>query len=164
MKKQLIMISMGLMTLTATFMSCKSDDDNNSMSNSNSELIQQATSNAMDGTWRVSSFIDSGDDETSDFNGYAFTFASNGDLSATNGTNTVNGTWSVTDSSSNSSDDDGSSSNDVDFNIFFQVSPDSNFEDLNDDWDIVSTSNTSISLIDISGGNGGTDTLVFSKI
>ena len=61
------------------------------------------------------------------------------------------------------SDDDSSSDDDIDFNILFPV-PDSNdFEDLNDDWDIVSSSSTRIDLIDISGGNGETDMLTFEK-
>ena len=37
------------------------------------------------------------------------------------------------------------------------------FEDLNDDWDIISQSSSKIELIDISGGNGGTDYLTFEK-
>ena len=105
--------------------------------------------------------VDSGQDETSDFNGYDFTFSSNGTISATNGVNTYNGTWSVTNSSSSSSSS--SSSDDIDFNIQFQVADDHDFDDLNDDWDVVSHTSSMISLIDISGGNGGTDTLVFQK-
>ena len=73
----------------------------------------------------------------------------------------MTGTWSVTDDSNSS--DDSSSDDDIDFNIFFPV-PDSNdFEDLNDDWDIVTTTSTRIELIDIRGGNGGTDMLTFEK-
>ena len=37
------------------------------------------------------------------------------------------------------------------------------FEDLNDDWDFISQSSTKIELIDVSGGNGGTDYLTFEK-
>ncbi len=37
------------------------------------------------------------------------------------------------------------------------------FEELSDDWDIISHSSTKIELIDISGGNGGTDYLTFEK-
>ena len=48
-----------------------------------------------------------------------------------------------------------------------RISPDSEIikycEDLTDDWDVVSHTATTISLIDVSGGNGGTDTLVFTK-
>ena len=136
---------------------CSSDDDDGSP-NDNSQHIVEIESTAQSGTWRITNFNDSGQDETSDFNGYDFSFNNDGSLVATNGSNTMTGTWSVTDDSSSSSDDD-----DIDFNIFFSV-PDSNdFEDLNDDWDVVSTSATRIELIDISGGNGGTDRLTFEK-
>ncbi|MDG5492113.1 hypothetical protein [Psychroserpens sp. SPM9] len=137
---------------------CSSDDDGNNP-NDNSQEIAQIENTVQTGNWRVSSYVDSGQNETNDFNGYDFTFDPDGTLTATNGTTTYLGTWSVTSSSNSSSDDDNDS--DIDFNISFPV-PDSNdFEDLNDDWDIVSYTNTTISLIDISGGNGGTDTLVF---
>jgi hypothetical protein len=61
----------------------------------------------------------------------------------------------------NDDSNDDSPSNDLDFNIGFTAP--ANFADLTDDWDIVTYSDTTISLIDISGGNGGTDTLVFTK-
>jgi hypothetical protein len=148
----LMMLSFSLMSTT-----CSSDDDDGSP-NDNSQHIVEIESTAQSGTWRITNFNDSGQDETSDFNGYDFSFNNDGSLVATNGSNTMTGTWSVTDDSSSSSDDD-----DIDFNIFFSV-PDSNdFEDLNDDWDVVSTSATRIELIDISGGNGGTDRLTFEK-
>lgn len=54
-------------------------------------------------------------------------------------------------------DDD--SQDDLDFN--FNLS--NEFEDLSDDWDIISQSSTKIELIDVSGGNGGTDYLSFQK-
>ena len=77
-------------------------------------------------------------------------------MSASNGSNTYSGTWSITDSNS---DDD--SADDLDFNINFNLTND--FEDLNDDWDIVSHTSTELKLIDVSGGNGGTDELTFVK-
>ncbi len=151
----LLMLSFSLMSSM-----CSSDDDDGSP-NDNSLQIADVISTAQSGTWRITNFNDSGQNETSDFNGYDFTFNSDGSLVATNGSNTVTGTWSVTDDSNSS--DDSSSDDDIDFNIFFPV-PDSNdFEDLNDDWDVVTTTSTRIELIDISGGNGGTDTLVFQK-
>nr|WP_294776644.1 hypothetical protein [uncultured Flavobacterium sp.] len=130
-----------------------SSDDSSSSSQDPTPVINTATQ----GTWRVTSYVDSGTDETNHFTGYNFTFATGGVLSATNGTNTYTGTWSVT----NDSSDDDSPSSDLDFNIAF-ASP-ANFADLTDDWDIVSYTATTISLIDVSGGNGGTDTLVFTK-
>lgn len=143
----LLMMSFSLMSST-----CSSDDDGSS-SNNNTQEIAQIENEVLSGTWRITSYVDSGQNETNDFSGYIFTFNVNGTLTATNSTTTYSGTWSVTDSSS--------SSNDIDFNI--SVPETNDFEDLNDDWDIVSHSDTMISLIDISGGNGGTDTLVFTK-
>ena len=133
--------------------SCSSED---TVINDNSTEIKQITDMANSGTWRITNYIDSGQNETNDYTGYNFTFVNGGTLTASNGINTINGTWSVTDQ--NSSDDD---SNDIDFIIFFSTPP--NFEELSDDWDIVSITATKIDLIDISGGNGGTDTLTFEK-
>lgn len=139
---------------------CSTDDDDGS-TNDNSQEIAQIENTAESGTWRITNFNDSGQNETSDFNGYDFTFNSDGSLVATNGSNTLTGTWSVTDDSNSS--DDSSSDDDIDFNIFFPVPDDNDFEDLNDDWDVVTTTSTRIELIDVSGGNGGTDMLTFEK-
>lgn len=75
-------------------------------------------------------------------------------LNANNGTNNYDETWSISDSNSNDDSQD-----DLDFN--FNLS--NEFEDLSDDWDIISQSSTKIELIDVSGGNGGTDYLSFQK-
>ncbi|MBK5192687.1 MAG: hypothetical protein JJE07_05645 [Flavobacteriaceae bacterium] len=112
--------------------------------------------NLQSGTWKITKFLDSGDDETNHFTGYNFTFGSNGTLTVANGSNTFNGTWSITDSNSNDDTQD-----DLELVINFNLTND--FEDLNDDWDFVSQSSTKIELIDISGGNGGTDNLTFEK-
>ncbi|GAB4162375.1 MAG: hypothetical protein Tsb0033_21250 [Winogradskyella sp.] len=152
-----------ILMLSLTLMSamCSSDDDDGTPNN-NSQQIADIEDDVQSGTWIITNFVDSGQNETSDFNGYNFTFNTNGSLVATNGTNTMTGTWSITDD--DSSDDDGSSSSDIDFNIFFPpLSVTSDFEDLNDDWDIVTATSTRIELIDISGGNGDTDLLTFEK-
>lgn len=136
---------LGLFTLS----SCKKDDKSTNLKN-------DVQNNVQIGTWRITKFIDSGTDETSHFTGYNFTFKSAGVLNANNGTNDYNGTWSIT--SSNSNDDN---QDDLDFNINFNLTND--FEDLNDDWDFISQSESKIELIDISGGNGGTDYLTFQR-
>ncbi|WP_246457510.1 hypothetical protein [Winogradskyella echinorum] len=151
----LLMVSFSLMSFT-----CSSDDDGSNQ-NDNSEEINLIENNVETGTWRITSYIDSGQDETNDFNGYNFSFNTDGTVVATNGTTTYTGSWSVTNSSN--SNDDSNNDDDIDFNISFPVPDTNNFEDLNDDWDITSHSETTLSLIDISGGNGGTDTLVFQK-
>lgn len=150
--KALILKAIFSLAIVFTISSCSSDDDNNS-SNTFQDVVEETIQS---GNWRITKYIDSGDDETSDYNGYNFTFNSDNSLVATNGTNTYNGTWSITDS--NSSDD---SLDDLDFNILFATPPD--FEELSDDWDILSRTDSKIELIDISSGNGGTDYLTFEK-
>jgi len=138
---------------------CSSNEDEVPVNNSTSN---QVASIAANGSWRVTYYYDNDHEETSNYSGYSFNFDANGAVIAVSGNTTVTGTWSITDNSGSSSDDDGnSSSNDNDFNIFFASPP--NFEELSDDWDIISVSNTKIELIDVSGGNGGTDYLTFEK-
>ena len=114
-----------------------------------------------DGTWVVSSYLDDGDDETSDFTTFRLTFLENGTLNATDLLSSssipFSGSWSVTDSNSN--DDD--NLDDLDFNINFNVS--NKLDELSDDWDIISYTESEIKLIDVSGGGGGTDYLTLTK-
>ena len=112
--------------------------------------------NVQAGIWRITLFIDSGTDETSHFSGYSFTFGDNNILTSTNGTVIHTGTWSITDSNSNDDHPD-----DLDFNILFSFNND--FEDLSEDWQILSQSSNRIELTHVSGGNGGTDFLTFEK-
>ena len=135
-----------------SFTACNSDDDNISNNDSKSNI----ENNVEMGTWHITKYIDDGNDERNHFTGYNFTFGGNNVLTASNSTNTYNGTWSISDSNG---DDD--SQDDLDFNIFFASPPD--FEDLSDDWDFISHTSTKIELIDVSGGNGGTDYLTFEK-
>lgn len=142
--KRLLFFAIGAMVVLSA---CKKEDE---------KTKDEIESEVSTGSWRITYFSDSGTDETSNFSGYNFTFSTDGTLTAANGSNTYTGTWSITDS--NSSDD---SPSDLDFNINFNLT--NNFEDLNDDWDISSHSSTKIELIDVSGGNGGTDYLTFTK-
>lgn len=123
---------------------CTNNDDVTISKNS-------VTNTVMNGTWRITSFIDSGNDETNHFNGYNFTFGGSNVLMATNGANTFTGTWSVTNSSSGK----------VEFNIAFAAPPD--FEELTEDWDVISMTSTKIDLKHVSGGGGGTDYLTLQK-
>lgn len=89
------------------------------------------------GSWRVTLFTDSGNDETSDFSGYTFSFNDNGTISAVKNGLTQNGTWSVNTSSNK-------------FNIDLGPKVDTNkpLGELTDDWKILSSSNTEIRLGD----------------
>jgi hypothetical protein len=141
---------LGLVFFLNTASMCSSDDA--SIATNQTNLVNTATS----GTWRITSYLDSGVVETNNFSGYNFIFSQNGTLTAIGNGLTNSGTWSITDTNSN---DD--SLDDLDFNISFSSPAD--FFDLTDDWEIVSRTDTKIVLIDISGGNGGTDNLTFEK-
>lgn len=134
---------------------CSNDDDN---SIAPSQDPSQVITIASQGSWRVTHFNDSGTDETAHFNGYNFTFAPNGTLTAANLINSYNGSWSVANDDSN---DDSPSNSNLDFNIIFNSPAD--FAELTEDWDIISINAAEIKLIHVSGGNGGTDYLIFAK-
>lgn len=153
MKKLALIPMLSLIFMLNVASMCSNDDSSNSTTDP-TPVINTVTS----GTWRITFFEDSGVDETYHFTGYNFTFGSANVLTATNGTNTYTGSWSVTNDDSN----DDSPSNDLDFNILF-ASPVNFNDELTDDWDILSRTDTKIELVDVSGGNGGTDYLTFEK-
>jgi hypothetical protein len=153
--KKVHFLTAGLIFL-GMLVSCNSDDSNGTVNNGS---ITEITDNAKNGTWIVTLYEDDGNNETNHFTGYMFTFGNNNVLTATNGANTYTGSWSITNSSSSDDDDNGSS--DIDFNIGFATP--ATFEDLTDDWDIVEINDNIMKLVDVSGGNGGTDYLTFEK-
>ncbi|TDQ18481.1 hypothetical protein DFQ04_0283 [Algoriphagus boseongensis] len=128
----------------------------NNESDPNSNQIDEIQNEVSSGQWVITRFEDSGKNETSNFSGFFFVFSPSGTLTATKSPTGYTGNWSITDSNSNDDSPD-----DLEFNIFFSLTND--FEDLNDDWDIVSHSSSKIELIDVSGGGGGTDYLTFEK-
>ncbi len=153
-----------MVILVFIFSSCTSDDGNADMTANLDGLVEEVQNLVTTGSWSITSYIDSGIDETDDFAGYTFTFNADGSLLAANGSNQIEGSWSVTgeDSSDSSSDDSmDDDRDDIDFNIFF-ASPD-RFAELTEDWDIVSRTDSRIELIDISGGDGSTDRLILVR-
>ena len=153
MKKLILIPALFLVFMLNIASTCSDDDSPSSSSQDPTPVINSVNT----GNWRVTFFEDSGNVETTNFTNYNFTFGSGNVLTASNGTNNYTGTWSVT--SDNSGDD--SPSNDLDFNIGFVSPP--NFEELTEDWNIISYTSTKIQLIHVSGGNGGTDYLTFEK-
>lgn len=105
----------------------------NNGSNLNSSTAQIVSS----GTWRVSLFTDSGNDETTDFAGFSFAFNNNGSITAVRNAVTTNGTWSVNTSSNK-------------FNIDLGPKTDLNkpLGELTDDWKIISATETEVKLTD----------------
>ena len=153
MKVVSINMILGLGLLMSIMTSCESDTSLDESINVTEIQNLVSTSN-----WVITYFNDSGKDETYHFNGYEFSFLDNGILEATNGSVVKSGTWSI---SQDSSDDSNSSG--VEFNIHFS-NDSGEFEELTDDWEITSRSTSKIELIDVSGGNGGTDYLTFVKM
>jgi hypothetical protein len=151
--KKVFFAALIIATVFLTY-SCSADDNGNLTS---STSIAAVANTMTSGTWRITKYIDSANDETTDFLGYNFTFTQNNILMANNGGDEIVGSWLV--ASGNSNDDNPSS--DLDFIISF--SGPAKFIELSDDWDIQLRTSTKIELIDVSGGNGGTDYLTFEK-
>lgn len=129
-----------LLLVMAAVSSCKKDDSPSIVDNT----IQQ-------GNWKITYFEDNGNDETPHFSGYEFIFSPGGSATASNGSNTVSGTWMT-------GTDDSQSKLILDFG---STSP---FDELNEDWHVLEETSTMIRCEHISGGNGGTDYLTFEKI
>jgi hypothetical protein len=151
MKKLILFV--GIFNILTLLFSCTDNETASPTLNDPTPVINTVKS----GTWKITFYQDSGVNETSNFAGYNFTFGSNSVLTATNGTNTYVGTWSVTTDTSG----DDSPSSDLDFNIAF-ASP-ANFSELTEDWNIIEKTDTKIKLVHVSGGSGGTDYITFEK-
>ncbi|WP_197052689.1 hypothetical protein [Psychroserpens sp. Hel_I_66] len=103
-----------------------------------------------DGLWIVASYTEDTDDQTSNYIGYELNFNLSGTVSASNGSNSNNGTWAILSSGNQMALDFGS---------------DMPFQEFNDDdWDVISISTTQVTIQDVSGGDGETDTLIFQKL
>jgi hypothetical protein len=79
-----------------------------------------------------------------------FQFNTDNTVTATKGSTVVKGTWSTGTDNSKSK-----------FNINFPSAP---LDELNEDWVLKNGSASSMEMEHVSGGNGGTDYLVFQKI
>jgi hypothetical protein len=134
-KKFLFAGLLGLFTL------CSCLDDNAVSANTS-----QAASS---GSWRVTLFTDSGNNETAHYNGYNFTFSQGGTLSVTKSGVTQTGTWSVSTSSNK-------------FNIDLGPKSSSNIlGEFTEDWKILSSSETEIRLGD--DNSSSNEFLTFTK-
>ena len=127
--------------------SCSKDKQEDSLF-TNPQAQEQAV---ISGSWKVTLFTDSGNDETSDFAGYSFQFQSNGTLTATKNSVSKTGTWTLL-----------SSSNKLDINLGPKTNDNKPLGELTDDWVIISISNSEIKLKD---DNASSDELLtFRKL
>jgi hypothetical protein len=142
--KKLYQMKTTLMVLalaTLLIVSCSKDD---------SITVNNVSTTVTSGNWRVTYFWDTDHEETSNFNGYTFTFSGGNVLTAVNGGTTITGTWQT-----------GNDNSTVKLIINF-VSP-GNFSELSEDWHVIERTDTKIRLQHVSGGSGGTDFLTFEK-
>jgi len=94
------------------------------------DVLPQANQSSVTGDWKLTLFFDS-NDETSNFSGYKFSFNSGNTVTATNGSNTVSGTWKIESS---------------EFKIDFGTT--AVFSDLNHSWLIEENTGSSLKLKD----------------
>lgn len=105
---------------------------------------------ATSGSWRVTLFTDSGNNETSDFAGYTFTFSTGGTVTAAKNGASQSGTWSVD-----------NSSNKFIIDLGPKVDTNKPLGELTDDWKIISSSDTEIKLTDDNASSN--EFLTFTK-
>ncbi|MCT4561928.1 MAG: hypothetical protein N4A41_11185 [Crocinitomicaceae bacterium] len=118
--------------------------------------VEKLEQKMTDGTWYVSNFNEDGDNETGHFADYTFVFKTDGTLEASKAGVVTSGTWSMTKDKSN---DDSS----TDYDFIISLPAVDKLDELNDDWDVLEQTDSKIDLMDVSGGNGGTDYLTFTK-
>lgn len=128
--------------------SCSNNDDDDGHHNGNTTGI------VIDGAWKVSLFQEDNVNQTNHFSSYAFEFNSSGVLTASNDILTMTGNWN------NGGDDSGNKLN-IDFPTAQDDSP---FEEISEDWNILSKTPSKIELKHVSGGDGSIDLLTFEKL
>ncbi len=133
------------------FAACSSDDDSG---NVNTTEFEQIKTTLPQGEWEITKLIDGQSDHTAAFKSFVFNFKEDGTVIATTDLFTEPGTWAYDNSSSSSSSEE----------LLLQFSENDPFDVINDDWDIVSVTNSKIELSDISGGNGDVKLLTFTKL
>lgn len=112
---------------------------------------QQIRTIMVQGSWRVIFYFDSTQELTNNFTNFAFNYNTQGSVGASDGIDTHNGTWLV----SNNSNNDG-----VNFNLTFNSPPE--YMEISEDWDVDGYTETRIELsISVSTG---TKELIFEKI
>ena len=109
-----------------------------------------------DGTLKIDLYCDSNPNEKIDFTVVNFSFEENNQLTASDGTNTYKGNWSITDTNGYIN-----TISHLKFDIAFK-SP-LNFVETIDSWEIIDKSSRANKLNDVIYGNGEKDFSIFSK-
>ena len=105
----------------------------------------------VEGLWIVSEYTEDDVSKTQNYNGFQLDFNADGNVIATNGTDEVQGTWSVI-------TDSGSDYLVLDFSVMVP------FDEFNEDWEIIAFSETKLELMNVSGGDGSISKLVIERM
>jgi hypothetical protein len=125
---------------------CASNDDD---SPSQDPVVAAAT--VIQGQWFVTSYSEDGTVKTDIFQGNSFSFQSDGAVKVTKGGVTLSsGTWKVMQDSGK-------------LKLLLTLSGGSYFEEISEDWEIVSATSSVLSLKSSSGGSGATSLLAFGR-
>jgi hypothetical protein len=107
----------------------------------------------MGGEWTVASYIEADMDMTTNYGGYSLQFMADHQISVLEGGEAFGeGLWRVLRNS------------EEELKVYLNFGDSFPFDELTDDWTLVSITNTRIELKDISGGDGSISTLVFEKL
>jgi hypothetical protein len=134
---------------TLLFISLTACTKEDNLATTANEIISQASKTLVTGTWSVADYNEKGNNQTQYFSNYKFTFSSNNTVKATNGTNTINGSWQT-----------GTDDSKPKFILNFSAS-NGPFEEISEDWKIIQITASKIELNHVSGGNAGTSSLTF---
>ena len=142
------------MLILVLLTSCSDDDDGSP------DLQDGIAVNSDDfiGEWRVTRFIDDGDDDTDDLEDFTFEFRDNNDLIISNGSQSITASWSL-------SSDGRRLTLNIDDNDADQIDPEDELEDLDDDpWVIVSLSDEVMNLLEFDDDDNDRDELRLAKV
>jgi hypothetical protein len=144
MKKLILLLSI------LTLMSCSSDDDSGDVHTS---VYKDIVTILPQGNWEVTTYIDDGEDKTIAFDTFVFTFKEDNSVIAKNDLFTETGTWAY---------QNGNNSDDNDEELILQFNQTTPFDEISDDWEILSVNNVKVELKDDSGND--VDLLTFEKM
>jgi hypothetical protein len=137
----------GLISLSFLIGISSCDDGKSEGDNRPTQQVIEST--LKENSWEITNFDD---DETHHFSGYSFHFNTDGSVVASKSNSSISGTWSTFNSSNGQ----------LKLNIEFMVAD--TFEELNDDWVVIESTDTRILLQDRTGRSGEFDKVTLEKV
>jgi|26BtaG_2_1085354.scaffolds.fasta_scaffold00062_14 hypothetical protein len=143
MKKLILLFSVIILA------SCSSDDDAGDVITNEFERISSVLPQ---GTWKVTTLIDGNEDHTEAFESFIFTFDEDGTVVSQTDLFSEIGIWAYKSTSQQGEQ------------LILEFNDVTPFDQINDDWKIVSVTNSQVELSDVGDIPENTDLLVFTKI